>query len=806
MNPIQLYRTLLSIICVTIYVGCTKEKLSPERLLIESLADTVWAGEKREAFLASGTGYYYYDDALGVPRKSQYGLNFYDYRFLAKWDIISESGELLNHQPEYAVVHPEYLLRRYDNGLTEKIEIVPDENALVVTVRFDQKREAIVRLWEDGRCIFAQTKAGQIPIGEIVVLSNPPDHEFPFANIESPYGALPSIGLSSSVESISNPATKVVEYPESELRGEVSQTTLTSAKEYPFPKSKEIRFCYAVGTVKQPAAKKAEEWAKTVDIWRQKRTAISVAALSGFEFQCEDHETAKGLAWARLNLRGMFFRDKNRAMLFCGLPNSTYMDGFYGCYSSVGLALSDSSWLKPIQLYQTFFDTSNSSPGFNEFGGLPSQICRGTPTYQKGLTAGAMSLNYSRIAAQLDSIPERIFFDLPRHLDQAVRSEVKGRRLVSGLLTSPGLFRSPGIPSQRLSGAVFETQALFEVTRRFLRERNQIAGIVIHTPDVVLKGVANWTLPAVAPIAVDEIGWEYREPLSASAVMKLFQMKRGGWSNRLLIPESNTDPAYHPKMKWPPESDSTQTPAHILALGWMDGGDKRLNARLLANADSVGLISATGFRSLAMTDPRFIGTHIYVYDGAPTYSQYNGDILVWTAGRLSDMYRLDGQQDSILSLFNNLTDLLMQEGVVGGLPEAINGIPEEEFDNTTQNALFSASLAEYIRIFYDHILGIKSDRPLLPEIHPNFPPEWGEVRFSFNCGGARITVTRRADNIWSASQTGKEDPVTLAVELYPEPGKRALGSITLQPNEVTLFQPTELRGGLWTVAQKSSDD
>jgi len=79
-----------------------------------------------------------------------------------------------------------------------------------------------------------------------------------------------------------------------------------------------------------------------------------------------------------------------------------------------------------------------------------------------------------------------------------------------------------------------------------------------------------------------------------------------------------------------------------------------------------------------MNDPRFDGSHIFIFDGKPTNSIYNGDVLVWTAGRLADMYRLNGQQDSILALFNNLTDLLMNEGVVEDSPKRLTASPSKK--------------------------------------------------------------------------------------------------------------------------------
>lgn len=785
-------------------LGCGDGEPSPERILIDSLADTVWAGEEREAFLATGTGYYFYDDALGTPRRSQYGFSFYDYRWLAEWDVTDEAGEVVNENPEYAIVHPEYILRRYTGGLEERIEAVPGENALVVTIRFDRKREASLRLWEDGRCFFGPRRADLDPSGGL--RENPPDHEFPFPLIDPPYGATPSVGFDREASSNALSVGRSVGYPESDRRGEIAMTTLACKREYLLPKSREIRFCYIVGTAKSPASAVAAELSREPKVWRRKRAAETEASLGGFGLYTENSDAGKTSAWARLTLAGMYFKDRGRGMLYHGLPHSPYLDGFYSCYSVIGLGLSDTAWNKPWAIYKTLLDAINRNAGFDAFGGIPSQINRETPTYQKGLTTGAMALHYRRIAAELDSIPDAYLFYIPFALDNAVRMEAKGDRLVSGLLTSPGLFEFIGFPGERRTGAAFETQALFELARKLLREKKGLPKIMIRSPDPVLKGTAQWALPTIAPVAVDEMGYEYGEPLSAEAMMRLYRSRSGYWADRLLLPESNKHPEYNAKMKWPAEADTSQTAAHLLALGWLDGADKKLNARLLAKADSIGLLSHYGIRSLASTDPRFQPKHTYVLDGKPVHTISGGETLVWTAGRLADMYALAGERGQLLTLYSALASYILDAGVVGGLPEALDGITRGDGRDIVRNPLCSASLAEFIRITYDHILGIKSDRKGLPEIKPNIPEEWGEIRFNFRSGRATITVNRDREGNWTASQQGSDDPVRLAVELHPEPDIRAVGSLTLNEGESIRFAAKKSGERLWSVAQLKDDE
>jgi len=255
-----------------------------------------------------------------------------------------------------------------------------------------------------------------------------------------------------------------------------------------------------------------------------------------------------------------------------------------------------------------------------------------------------------------------------------------------------------------------------------------------------------------------------------------------------------------PQMIFNTPCDSTQSVVHILSIAWLEKNDKRIAERLIPAAEKNGLIGTKGFRSLSENEPEFQSSHVFVCDDQQVNAGLSGDVLVWTAGVLADLYTLTGRQEACSKLFSSLSETVLGEGVMGGLPESENGISNTSGDNSGRNPLFASSLAEFVRILYDDLLGVDTKRHAYPGIRLTVPAEWGKIEFSFEAVGAVITVKRLDAEMWSAEQNGSADQIPLEVELWPESDVRGYGSIKLNPNYMVKFKVIPTSVGRYTLA------
>lgn len=131
------------------------------------------------------------------------------------------------------------------------------------------------------------------------------------------------------------------------------------------------------------------------------------------------------------------------------------------------------------------------------------------------------------------------------------------------------------------------------------------------------------------------------------------------------------------------------------------------------------LITHQGVLSLSQDDPEFHPYHhrpaLYVQDAA----YHNGIIWTWNSATAISAANRFNQYQYVESLFTNLTDQVLNRGAIGTISELTDAWPSH--NKTQLSGTFSQawSLAEYLRIFYQDILGIKPD---LSQMKVNLAP------------------------------------------------------------------------------------
>jgi hypothetical protein len=147
------------------------------------------------------------------------------------------------------------------------------------------------------------------------------------------------------------------------------------------------------------------------------------------------------------------------------------------------------------------------------------------------------------------------------------------------------------------------------------------------------------------------------------------------------------------------------------------------------------LITREGVLSLAQDDPNFHPYHhlpgLYVQDAA----YHNGIIWTWNSAATVTTAIHFHQYHYAEALFNNLTQQIIERGAVGTIAELTDAWAREGELRLSGTFSQAWSLAEYLRSFYQDILGVQPD---LSETHVTLAPrlinELKEVTFNHPIG------------------------------------------------------------------------
>lgn len=748
--------------------ACQKE-VSPERRLIDSLIDTVWAGESREVFLSTGAGQYYYDDALGQPLRSVYGFSDIDGWQVADVKWISEDGKQIGIDAAYTIVSPEWIERHNADGSSLRIEALPAPPGFALTLTFSSKQAGSIRPRISTGCYdtvncgkpeWAVDQKRRITSGFF-------DHR-----IRLEAGDV--IEVKQLVE------TEDQDYPQSRRRYEATSRLLVPA-EFLIPASKKWQLI-----IEFPCAEKnapaGDEIATQIEMGRSVIRGRSENAMHGFQVITGDDRINFAVAWARLSLSAMIYRRDGATYLMAGIPDHPKMRSLDAALCLPGLLQVDSSG-------STALDIAVGVP-------LQSDSAQVVPFG----VGGALAIGIDYIQEMLDSLPQQLELGTLRKMDVDIPNTLRRQHLVAGLLTEhPSLF-DPPIGSE--DGASIDAQALFLSEREFIKRGAKHLQLQTSTPEVILSGTTRWTLPNYPPVALDSLGVALPIPLNRESILGFYHdptHKR--WNNQVVIPLTINDPLlvrFDPKQPLP--VDTSVTAAEFIATGWLSTGVERDIKGQLSAGITADMFTRGAIRSLSPHDPHYQSSHPYEWEGDQNRSCGSGEALVWTGGRLADMWRIAGEPDSAVAVFLAQTERILHSGVVGGLGEVEESELTDYRSGYIRNPLYALSLSEYLRIFQEDIIGLKSAGRDMPSLSPIIPAEWGDVTIRFPSRGAMFTVSRTGD-VWRASVAGTTEIARLAFTLEPTPGVKVLRSFQITEEQPVTFKLRKLREGRWKIDQ-----
>jgi hypothetical protein len=177
-----------------------------------------------------------------------------------------------------------------------------------------------------------------------------------------------------------------------------------------------------------------------------------------------------------------------------------------------------------------------------------------------------------------------------------------------------------------------------------------------------------------------------------------------------------------------------------------------------------------------------------------------GDIMVWSSGMLADTYWNLNAFDDITKLRDELTQRVLFQGVVGGLPEAEQPESDNILTSPIGNSIFLASITEYLRIIEYHILGIRLSHGIYFSIIPDFKESWGETELVIKNEWGTITVHLINPQLYRITQTGILPHLNFNLNpkySLQDNGRTGLMSADIYPNEEVFIHFKKNESGKW---------
>ena len=772
----RILRTLPSVsflifICALLLSGCSDksvEKISSK--LINSLADTIYAGEDRLVLLTDGTGGYYYGDALKAADESCYGYSHREYRLLSGWGVSNLAGEPINGNVSFTIADPSWVERHYEGGLVERNDMPHGRSGIYIDLKRDNSDGFIFRPLADFRHFELIENARYVSRWDEEF------HTLSFAR-EDGYAGWVAIACPKNVSYREFELTEPRQYRVSELKGRPGAAILWSPGEFQVG-SASATFAVGYGKDRYAAEENARFLMSNQDQLRSERDVWLAGILKKVHITCNDQEFMRAFSWARLTLAKMIYKTETTdTFLLTGIPESPYPDGWFTCLTLPGLVASGIDRDVSVDVFNSILKHQNTNEFSQEFGMYPGQIRDERTDYQIPEIAGLAVLAYQKIFP-VDS--DTVYADkFATSIAKSLLGTMK-YRLQHGLASSDKhqnfLGDSPAAVDR--SGATIETQVLLQKVREFIKKYPRLDSIPVDIPVSLIKGAGGLERRTLdAPLVTVGGAGEFDVPLLFETALSPFRMRKDKfWADRLIFPDEG-DTIIHPY----PSYDSRIS--MMLALDFYDSGNHKRAKEAYKYAVDQELFGDVGFRTMSPFEDNYQSSHAYREHNSPRGTKSKGDVLVWSDGVLGNILANAEQLDSLWALMDRMNHRVLHQGLTGALPEAENAETVDILRNIVGSSVFVTSTAEYVRLVSEHILGIESVSGAYMTFRPRFPQHWGETRLEVKHSGGMVIIERDEKGIFRVSQHHIEPHLQLALEVSPEPGMRALGSVRLYPDE-----------------------
>ncbi|MDP8239723.1 MAG: hypothetical protein P9X24_11590 [Candidatus Hatepunaea meridiana] len=801
LKPVSL--DILTLSLTLIIIGCTqKPELPFKDNLLDKLIDTVYTNQNREVLLTNLTGGYYYDNAFRNQDRGEYGFSCSERKLIAGWHILDFEGNRIDKDTDVCIITPDRIKRQYLNGVTEKVECPPNRIGLLLTIDPGKQSNIILRPLIDIRLLNRSYKTDEKPTDyqnavfdrkttdcqgavpdryESIFLKDANTLIITRTNIDDGWVA---ITVSKGNEIIEVQKHQQLQHPQGKLIGRIPESSTYIPVDVIHHSRRLLQIAFGWGNSEEQATEIALEILNNQKEWRKERRQWMEGVLNPLTFRCSNKTAERAFAWARLTLAGLITNKDKEQFLFTGIPYAPYPDGWFTMLSIPGITSMRNNPGLALEIMDAIIVRQNIDTSSSKYGMFPGKIQEDNIEYRIPEIAGLTAIIYQRIEKYIVE-PDTVRGDsLAAALVRDLMGTIK-HRLHQGLVVSEAdehfLWDSQAAPKRY--GATLEAQVLLGEVRSFLKQYkrlNQIADIshtLLQQSGYLISKLGENFIETPFGIAIDASG-NYEIPMPQKSLKSVFSdVRHVRWADRLVYYEMNGI-----KTLLPGKMDSTNRVSLPFALDWYSIGSKsKLFERHRYKLN--GLIADAGFHSLAINDVNYQADHIYQIPDAPTGTSSRGDVLLWTCGELARFYMSTKQQGRLQILAETLSDKIFTTGIVGGLPEAEDASRITHEGSFIGNSLHSTSLANYIWLMAEGVLGIEPMQKGIQQLHPNIPSSWRKYYFDVAYGDGRYTLERKSETQWIISQNGIEPTFRAVLEIVLPNGRQVRQSVRLYPGD-----------------------
>lgn|GEM_PF-2753984 len=777
--------TIASMLVFTalLFSSCSPDQYYQPDDFLDSIADTINTAEGRQVFMADGTGGYYFDDAFRENGRSEYGFSRGERRILAGWSLIDDAGSSLIVDQEYAVTHPERIEFHYKNGLTTTIKIPMGIPGLIVSFEQKKKSTMIFRPEIDMRKLDREETPSY-------------NHHWDSNRDVMTVSRNDSLGGWVAMSSVQRTLYRDSEnfrrlaHEASGMIGSPDVSVSWSPGEFELKKGRKFTIILSWGKDEVAAIENMELLTIIIDSISIMRQQWALSVLDPINIKCDDLEFIKGYAWARLVAAQLSVDVGDKEMLMTGIPFDPYPHGFYTSQSILGLRAMGYADDRLISILKNLVSFQNHDIDLSRYGMIPGAITEDGPEYRIPELAGMVRyiLNKFKRFQVVDSASIAYFA-------WSLRENLRGTsrfRLKNGMVNSRGdeylLWDSPNAASR--AGATIESQVLLSTVMRNLYYGKSIESKYPDLPQIITSGSGSLEqrLQSGDLWAFGQSG-EYTIPLRKDGMYRPFVNYRDKtWVDLLQIDGGQINKI------------SSSSFSQFLARYWQTWNYYNNSKDVMQNLTDSEVIGKSGLRTMSPHSAEYNSEHKYLMPDSPRGTMTKGDIMVWSSGMLADTYWNLNAFDDITKLRDELTQRVLFQGVVGGLPEAEQPESDNILTSPIGNSIFLASITEYLRIIEYHILGIRLSHGIYFSIIPDFKESWGETELVIKNEWGTITVHLINPQLYRITQTGILPHLNFNLNpkySLQDNGRTGLMSADIYPNEEVFIHFKKNESGKW---------
>ncbi len=649
---------------------------------LESMAVRIDRTSREYAFTNKAEASYI-GESNGRNTPGWQGFTVSGFRFLDDY-AVKVDGVPLDRKTCTAIVYPDYLLRKYPNGITEELRIVDSLALIAVVLHTPHPSVAEISpllsdAGPDSTCVI-DLERGSVLIARKKHLQRSEKENYPvwlaFSGPDFTGKTLPqAIGFSFSPASF------------------VSQRGTTHVLAVAVADGKEEARTLAAG-YELRAAKFAQQ-RRT----RMERLLASSSVSTGLA------RFDRALAWAKLSLDALIMNQGTRG-IFAGLP---WFNNYWGRDTFIalpGATLVTGRFRLAREILRSFAQFQQTDSLSTDYGRIPNLVTISEKAYN---TADGtprfimMAREYIERSGDSTFMLE-VYPDVLRSIEGTLKHHVDADGfLVHGDAETWMDAVGPDGPWSPRGNRANDIQALWAEQLR--------AGV--------------WFATKVGdPVSAQR--WERALRKLEANFARLF-IERGMIADHLR-PDGSRDMKVRPNQ--------------IFCGSLVSDSMQALITRAVTNQ----LTYRYGVASLSQDDPGFHPYHEHPPFYPKDAAYHNGTVWTWLQGPLISSLCKFGEQNLAWDLTASSTRLLLERGAVGTLPELLDAVPIPPATEPRLSGTFSQawSLAEYIRNFYDDYLGVRVNRlsgTIL--LRPRLPRSIQHVRAQIDLEGETLTMELR---------------------------------------------------------------